>query len=305
VVNEFPSVKLVNEPRQGLSYARNKGINVSTGNIVVATDDDVTMPPDWLGKLVAPFARNDVMVVTGNVLPKKLGSRAEHLFEVYGGLGRGFVPIEADKIWFESFRHAVPTWRLGSTANAAFRNVIFNDPRIGMMYEALGAGTPTGCSEDTYLFYKVLKAGYTIVYEPSAYVWHKHRQMMAALRRQIYNYSKGHVAYHLSTLIYDHDLRALMGLLIKLPRYHLKRIIGWLLGSRTYPLSLTFLEIAGNLIGPFALFRSLWRVRVNGRSDPYVPASTKCSELLHLQSMKETDLLESMDRNEEGKKKVK
>ena len=44
------------------------------------------------------------------------------------------------------------------------------------MDEALGAGMPTGCSEDTYLFYKILKAGYTLVYEPSADVWHRHRR---------------------------------------------------------------------------------------------------------------------------------
>ena len=60
-------------------------------------------------------------------------------------------------------RRAVPTWRIGSTANAAFRASIFSDPRIGLMDEALGAGMPTGCSEDTYLFYKVLRAGYRIV----------------------------------------------------------------------------------------------------------------------------------------------
>ena len=33
-----------------------------------------------------------------------------------------------------------------------------------MMDEALGAGTPTGCSEDTYVFYRVLKAGYDWFY---------------------------------------------------------------------------------------------------------------------------------------------
>ncbi|MEW6570510.1 MAG: glycosyltransferase [Nitrospirota bacterium] len=284
VVNEFPEVKLVSEPRKGLSYARNKGIAMTTGDIIITTDDDVTMPPDWLEKLIAPFARRDVMVVTGNVLPGELETRAQHLFEAYGGLGRGFMSFEADRRWFESgVRHAVPTWRLGSTANAAFRAVIFSDPEIGLMDEALGAGTPTGCSEDTYLFYKVLKAGYTILYEPQAYVWHKHRQTMTTLRKQIYNYSKGHVSYHLRTLVCDHDLRALSRLFIELPRYHVQRIKGWLLGRRTYPLSLTLLEIAGNLMGPFALCRSIWRVRREGHSEPYVLPSARRLSIMHPQ----------------------
>jgi O-antigen biosynthesis protein len=165
------------------------------------------------------------------------------------------------------------------------------------MDEALGAGTPTGCSEDTYLFYKVIKAGYTILYEPSAYVWHRHRQTMATLRKQIYNYSKGHVSYHLRTLVWDQDLRALSRLLIELPRYHAQRIKGWLLGRRTYPLSLTLLEIAGNLMGPFALCRSIWRVRRKGRSEPYVLPSARGLSITHPQRMTVTHLSESVGQN--------
>jgi GT2 family glycosyltransferase len=90
-----------------------------------------------------------------------------------------------------------------------------------MMDEALGVGTPAGCSEDAYLFYKILKAGYTLCYEPEAYVWHKHRREMTALRRQLYGYSKGHVAYHLTILIRDRDLRALLRLALRLPKAHI------------------------------------------------------------------------------------
>jgi GT2 family glycosyltransferase len=293
VVAEFPGVTLVSEPRKGLSYARNAGIAVSRGEIVVATDDDVTMPPTWLEKLIAPFVRPDVMVVTGNVLPLELTTPAQRLFEKYGGLGRGFKPREVGGDWFESSRrHAVPTWELGATANAAFRASIFGHPQIGLMDEALGVGTPTGCSEDTYLFYRVLKAGHTILYQPAAYVWHKHRRDMRALRRQIYGYSKGHVAYHLTTLLRDHDLRALMRLSIHLPRWHIKQVLrqikSRLRGKRMdYPLSLTLLEIAGNLAGPWALWRSRRRVKREGRSQPYVPVlqrSTRAQEPLPVEA---------------------
>jgi GT2 family glycosyltransferase len=272
VVAEFPEVVLVNEPRHGLSYARNAGIVASKGKIIITTDDDVTMPSDWLEKLIAPFTRDDVMIVTGNVLPLELETSAQQAFEAYGGLGRGFERREADGNWFESFgRRAVPTWQLGSTANAAFRSTVFSDPQIGLLEEALGPGTPTGVGEDTYLFYRVLKTGYTLVYDPEAYVWHEHRRDISSLRRQIYCYSKGHVAYHLTTLIRDHDLRALLRLAVELPKWHLWRIKEWLLGNRTYPLSLTLLEVTGNLIGPFALWRSRRRVKRSGRSKAFAP----------------------------------
>jgi O-antigen biosynthesis protein len=267
IVSEFPGVKLVEEPRQGLAYARNAGIVASQGDIIVTTDDDVTMPPNWVETLVAPFARPDVMVVTGNVLPIELETSSQQLFEVYGGLGRGFQPNEVNGEWFEACPYrTVPTWNLGATANAAFRVSIFSHPQIGLIDESLGAGTSTGCSEDTYVFYKVLKAGYTIVYQPTAYVWHKHRKNMATLRRQIYNYSKGHVAYHLTTLINDGDWRVLARLFVGLPLVQCWRFYSWLRGWSAYPISLLGLEIAGNLAGSWALWRSRQRVKKLGCS---------------------------------------
>lgn len=279
VAREFPSVRVITEPRPGLSYARNAGIATATGGIIVATDDDVTAPAGWIEKLVAPFARDEVMCVTGNVLPLELETEAQCQFEAYGGLGKGFAPIEVDGRWFRSRRSAVPTWTLGATANAAFRAGCFSNPAVGLLDEALGAGMPTGCSEDTYLFYRILKNEGTIVYEPSAYVWHRHRTSMESLRRQLYSYSKGHVAYHLTTLLRDGDPRALIRLLYSLPNHYLHRVWHRLRGWSEYPLSLIFLEVWGNLAGPWALFRSRRRVRMMGRSTPLPrrPGTDACS----------------------------
>lgn len=278
VVADFPNTVLVKEPRQGLAYARNAGISASTGDIIVATDDDVSPPPDWIEKLVAPFTRPDVMVVTGNTLPIELDTESQWIFEHYGegGLGRGFEGFEADKSWFErSWIEPVPAWLLGATANAAFRSTIFSHPDIGMMYEPLGPGMPSGVGEDTYLFYKVLKAGYTIVYEPSAFVRHKHRRNMAALRRQLYNYSKGIVSYQITTLLRDRDQRALKMLLIDLFRWHSWRIRQRLKKQTQHPIPLSLIEIMGHLSGPWSLWKSHQRVKREGRSIPYVPVPTR------------------------------
>ena len=267
VVADFPQVKLVEEDRQGLSYARNAGIIASRGEIIITTDDDVTMPNDWIETLIRPFRREDVMVVTGNVLPVELETPSQRNFETYGGLGRGFEPTEVDGEWFEACAYrTVPTWTLGATANAAFRASIFRNEAIGLIDEALGAGTPTGCSEDTYIFYKVLKLGYTIFYEPDAFVWHRHRDSSKAFRLQIYNYSKGHVAYHLTTLLNDGDLRVFARLLVGLPLIHLWRIYARLRGWTEYSIFLVLLEISGNLAGPWALWRSHRQVNKMGRS---------------------------------------
>jgi GT2 family glycosyltransferase len=280
VVSEFPSVIMVDEPRQGLSYARNAGFAASTGDIAVTTDDDVVAPPDWLEKLIAPMARSDVMVVTGLTLPLELETPAQQAFEAYGGLGRGFERHEVNGDWFASYRfRAVPTWLLGGTANAAVRARVFDDPTIRLLHEALGSGMPAGVGEDTYLFYKVLKAGHTVAYEPSAYVWHKHRRALSGLRRQIYDYSRGHVAYHLTTLTCDGDLRALVRLAVELPHAYVWRLSQCLLGRSVYPLPLILLEIAGILAGPWAFWQSRRMVKRYGRSRPYIPPAQRAATL--------------------------
>ncbi|MCS6813518.1 MAG: glycosyltransferase, partial [Cyanobacteria bacterium] len=278
IVAEFPGIQLIKEPRRGLAYARNAGIVHSNGDIVVTTDDDVTMPTGWLEQLLAPFTRSDVMIVTGNVLPVELETRAQQLFELYGGLGRGFQPFEVNGNWFEQFpRQPAPVWTLGATANAAFRSCIFQHPQIGLMDEALGPGMPSGVGEDTYLFYKVLKAGYTLVYQPKACVWHKHRRKMSDLRRQLYNYSKGHVAYNLTTWLQDGDWRGLAQVLVGLPLAHLTRTYYRLRGWSDYPISLILLEILGNLAGPWSLGMSRLRVWREGRSQAYRPRNQRYS----------------------------
>ena len=264
VAAEFENTVFIEEPRPGLSYARNAGFAAATGEILIAIDDDVTVSEGWLERLVAPFQRQEVGAVTGHVLPLELETESQVQFEAYGGLGKGFERFERNGEWFRGLRGAVPTWKLGATANAAFRASLLAEPEIGVLDEALGAGMPTGCSEDTYLFYRLLKAGWTIAYEPTAWVWHRHRPDPVSLRHQIYAYSKGHVAYHLTTLLRDGDRRALVRLAYSLPKVYAARAFARLRGWSEYPLSLIALEIAGSLAGPFALWRARRRVRQLG-----------------------------------------
>jgi hypothetical protein len=93
---------------------------------------------------------------------------------------------------------------------------------------------------------------------------------MAALRRQMYGYAKGHVAYNLTTWLRDGDRRGLARLLLRLPPWHARQLVRWAWGRARgdvpYPLSLVLIEIAGHLAGPVALWRARRRVRREGRS---------------------------------------
>ena len=269
---QFPHIRYLAEPRPGGSFARNAGFAVSQGEIIVSVDDDVTVPSLWLERLIAPLQRSDVAVVTGNLLPLELETRSQQIFERYGngGLGRGFTSFEVGRDWFRHRWLAVPTWELGATANLAFRRSLLKDPRVGDLDVVLGPGMPTGGGEDLYWFYRVLKAGYGLVYEPNAWGWHQHRSTIAALRNQVFNYGKGNIAYHLTVLTRDRDWRVLPTVLIFLPLYYLKRLMFWVGGERAYPLKLILLEIAGILAGPWSWCRSRWVIR-QIRRDRQVP----------------------------------
>ncbi len=45
---QYPNVRYVHEPEQGLAHARNRGWREAKGDYVGYTDDDCRMPPQWL-----------------------------------------------------------------------------------------------------------------------------------------------------------------------------------------------------------------------------------------------------------------
>lgn len=264
VVREFEGVRYDTELRPGVAYARNQGLRAAQGDIVAYIDDDVIVPPDWPRQILAPFTDERVMCVSGLVLPIELETYSQEMYERYGGLGRGYKSRIFDSEFFNrSKRHVVPTWELGGTANVAIRKSVI--AQTGMFDETLGPGLPTGVGEDIYMFYRILKFGHICYYQPAAYVWHKHRRDMQALKRQLYGYSKGQISYQLRTLFSDGDKRALWQLFWDLPYWHARRVVRILRGRHPYPLSLVWEEVRGNLVGPYAFYRAVkMHQRLNG-----------------------------------------
>ena len=192
-------------------------------------------------------------MVTGNVLPADLSHLEAQLFEDYGGLGRGPQRQVFRPDWLHG-AGAAPTWMIGATANAAVRRDALE--RLGPWDEALGAGRPAGVGEDTEYFYRALRAGGTIAYQPTAVVLHHHRPDRVALRQQLFAYSAGHVAYHLQILARYRDARGLRRLALVLPRHYLGRARWMAGGIDDYPTDLLRTEVLGMLTGPAAWVRS-------------------------------------------------
>jgi GT2 family glycosyltransferase len=189
-------VRYAREPRPGLDRARNRAIAEATGEVVAFTDDDVLVDPCWVGALAGAFAGDpSVAAVTGLVLPAELETEAQVLFERYRSFGRGFQRRRVsatDRIGPLAARYGL-AGDYGTGANMAFRRELFD--RIGPFDPALDVGTPARGGGDLEMFFRVLKEGHVLVYEPNAIVRHRHRRTLPELRRQIADHGISFSAY--------------------------------------------------------------------------------------------------------------
>lgn len=197
LVRQFPGVRYIREPRPGLDWARNRAIAAARGEIIAFTDDDVVVDAGWVRALAEAF-RSDrhVMAVTGLVVPYELETEAQLLFEQYRSFARGFDRVRAQTGGQSSASIALRyggTGRFGTGANMAFRRRVFD--LLGPFDPCLGAGTASRGGDDLEMFFRVLKCGHALIYEPRALVRHRHRRTGEQLRRQIWDHGISFSAY--------------------------------------------------------------------------------------------------------------
>ena len=251
LVARYPRMRYVCEPRPGLDWARNRAIREARGDIIAFTDDDVSVDPAWVRALARTFAEEPhAMCVTGLVVPDEIDTPAQALFETYGGFGRGFersvsrVPPSE-----RAARRYGGTGRFGTGANMAFRRSFF--AREGLFDPALDVGTPSNGGGDLEMFFRVLKSGDALVYEPAAMVRHRHRRDYASLREQIANNGVGFYAYLVRTAqAYPAERFAVLRLgLWWMWWWHARRLLRALVRPRAFPLDLVLAEFKGSLVG--------------------------------------------------------
>ncbi len=241
------------EPRRGAARARNTGLAAAGGRAIAFLDDDTQVDQHWLPAILSGFdAAADVGCVTGLVLPDELTTSAQIWFEQYGGFGKGFERRIYDRWTRASALYPYAAGAFGSGNNVAFDADTVRE--LGGFNEILGPGTPTHAGEDLELFTRTIRSGHRIVYEPSAIVYHTHRQQYGELLDQLRNYGTGLSAMLLAQAAASpRDLLEIMrrvpaGLLFLLLPRSSKNVSR---GPR-FPAELVLTEVLGVASGPFA-----------------------------------------------------
>lgn len=212
----LPGVRHVVEPRTGLDFARNRALAEATGEWIAFLDDDVEVDPGWYAGFRRALAQHpDAAAVTGLVLPFELRTEAQVRFELGGGFRRGCSPLRYEGPRYPPLElYPVGAGIFGAGCNMAFRRSVLQ--ALGGFDEALDTGRPLPGGGDLDAFYRVVRSGRPLVYEPSMMVFHKHRRAHEELRRQYWTWGTGFMAFLQKTYRTDPEQRPTI-----------RRLVGW------------------------------------------------------------------------------
>jgi GT2 family glycosyltransferase len=161
----------------GLSRARNAGIAAAAHDILVFIDDDMFVTPTWFGTLICALVQGGRRaVVSGRVLPTAP--------EASGGFAFAVVVGEEP---------AVYEGRIGTDVLAGCHMAMYRSAfgELGGFDERLGVGSSFAGAEDNEFGFRLLEAGYRILYEPRAVLYHRAWRTNFHYVRIRWNYGRG------------------------------------------------------------------------------------------------------------------
>lgn len=161
------------EGNQGLSYARNQGIQKARGEVLLFTDDDVCPNSDWMNQILEAMKRHKSDACGGYIAPVWEAKPPKWLTQRF----YGFLAVRIDETGPKAI---LDTDELPFGANMAFRRTVFD--QVGLFDVTRGrTGHVLASGEDGEMFERILSAGLRVMYFPKARV--KHRVEAFRMRR--------------------------------------------------------------------------------------------------------------------------
>jgi GT2 family glycosyltransferase len=195
----FPEARYVCEPAPGLDVARNRALSAASHSTVAFFDDDVVLDSGWTRALFEALGRrSNTGAVTGRVEALSLETEGQRLFEANGGYDRGRRRVELPRDARRRL-HGLPApliaWAvsLGNGSSLAVRREAALE--VGGFDEALDRPPRLPGGGDMDLLWRLLEAGYDVVYEPAALARHEHRRDLEAACGQIVGHQRAQSAW--------------------------------------------------------------------------------------------------------------
>jgi GT2 family glycosyltransferase len=158
-LGEFDT-KYVFEGRQGVSFARNTGVQEAKGEIIAFTDDDCIVDPLWLESIAREFSIDPGISV--------LGGRVE----LYNPADKPITIRTSQERTVMSEASFDQLFALLPGCNLAFTRAAFD--QIGGFDSEFGPGAKFRNGEDSDFLYRAFKKGFKMTYSPNALVYHNH-----------------------------------------------------------------------------------------------------------------------------------
>lgn len=274
LVSAMDGVRYLREPKAGLNFARNRALQAAHGDLLAFVDDDVVVDPGWLLALWRSWwTHPDAAAWTGQVLPYELETEAQILFEQRGGFRRAFEPIRFGAVLPENPLYPSAVGICGTGCNMVFRRDVLQ--HLNGFDEALDTGKPLPGGGDHDIFYRVVRAGYPLIYEPGCLVFHHHRRDRAQLRRQYWSWGLAIMAFLGKCHQQDPEMRSQVRSLMRWWfQDELRQVWCSLCGRHPLPADLLLGELWGGVRGLLGEYgRSQSRVAQIRRAVELVPAS--------------------------------
>lgn len=166
-VQDFPEVTLryFVETDQGLSHARNRGINESKGNVLVYVDDDALVNKEYLQTYADFFNRHpEIDAAGGPIIPKYETEEPAWMSYFTKALITGYK-------YLGNKEKAFPKNDYPGGGNAAYQASVFE--KVGLFNVELGRkGDSLVGAEEKDIFDKMTTLGMRFYYLPTAILYH-------------------------------------------------------------------------------------------------------------------------------------
>ncbi len=160
------AVRYCIELKQGLSHARNRGIQESRGDILVYVDDDALVSTEYLQTYAEFFQRTpQAQSAGGPILPRYDQCEEPQWMSHYTRL------LVTGQLDLGSTEREFPKGAYPGGGNAAYRKIVFD--QVGLFNPELGRkGNSLIGAEEKDLFDKMTSRGIRFYYLPTAILYH-------------------------------------------------------------------------------------------------------------------------------------